>query len=42
MDLIRCRQWGLAATQPAKIALDPKFASTVIRYFKLAAPVWMR
>jgi uncharacterized protein (TIGR02453 family) len=39
MDLIRCRQWGLAATLPPQTALDPKFASTVIRYFKLAAPV---
>ncbi len=39
MDLIRCRQWGLAATLPPKTALDPKFAATVIRYLKLAAPV---
>jgi uncharacterized protein (TIGR02453 family) len=39
MDLIRCRQWGLAATLPAAAALDPKLAATVIRYFKLAAPV---
>ena len=39
MDLIRCRQWGLAATLPPAAALDPKFAATVIRYFKLAAPV---
>src|SRR5579863_6611502 len=39
MDLIRCRQWGLAATLPPETALDPKFAATVIRYFKLAAPV---
>jgi uncharacterized protein (TIGR02453 family) len=39
MDLIRCRQWGLAATLPPESALDAKFPSTVIRYFKLAAPV---
>ena len=39
MDLIRCRQWGLAATLPPKTALDPKFAATVIRYFKLVAPM---
>ncbi len=39
MDLIRCRQWGLAATLPPKTALDPKFAATVVRYFKLAAPM---
>jgi len=39
MDLIRCRQWGLAATLPPETALEAKFAATVIRYFKLAAPV---
>jgi uncharacterized protein (TIGR02453 family) len=39
MDLIRCRQWGLSATLPAETALDPRLASTVIRYFRLAAPV---
>ncbi len=39
LDLIRCRQWGLAATLPAKAALDAAFATTIIRYFRLAAPV---
>jgi len=39
MDLIRCRQWGLAATLSADEALKPDFASTLIRYFKTAAPV---
>ncbi|HVZ84879.1 MAG TPA: DUF2461 domain-containing protein [Terracidiphilus sp.] len=39
MDLIRCRQWGLAATLPANAALDPKFAAAIIRYFRLAAPI---
>jgi len=39
MDLIKCRQWGLAATLPASVALDKKIADTVIKYFKLAAPV---
>jgi uncharacterized protein (TIGR02453 family) len=39
MDLIRCRQWGLAATLPATAALEPGFAATVIRHFRLAAPV---
>jgi uncharacterized protein (TIGR02453 family) len=38
MDLIKCRQWGLAATLPAETALDKNIAATVIRYFKLAAP----
>jgi len=39
MDLIRCRQWGLAASLPAKTALKKDVATTVIRYFKIAAPV---
>ena len=39
MDLIRCRQWGLAATLPAAAALKPNLAATLIRYFKIAAPV---
>jgi uncharacterized protein (TIGR02453 family) len=39
MDLIRCRQWGIAATLPAKDALDPKLAATIIRHFRLAAPI---
>ena len=39
LDLIQCKQWGISATLPAKAALDPKIAATVIRHFKLAAPV---
>lgn len=39
MDLVRCRQWGLSATLPAETALDPKLAQTVVRHFKLAAPI---
>ena len=39
MDLIRCRQWGLAATLPAETALRKDLADGVIRYFKTAAPV---
>lgn len=39
MDLIRCRQWGLAATLPATDALKPNFAATIIRHFRTAAPV---
>jgi uncharacterized protein (TIGR02453 family) len=39
MDLIRCRQWGLSATLSTEEALKPKFATTLIRYFKIAAPV---
>jgi uncharacterized protein (TIGR02453 family) len=39
MDLIKCRQWGLATTLPASVALEKDVAAKVIRYFKLAAPV---
>lgn len=39
MYLVRCRQWGLSATLPPETALDPKLAQTVVRYFKIAAPV---
>ena len=39
LDLIQCRQWGLAATLPASTALDPHFAATLIRHFRLAAPL---
>ena len=39
LDLIQFRQWGLAATLPAAAALEPGFAATLIRHFKLAAPV---
>lgn len=39
MDLIRCRQWGLAATLPTAEALKSNFAATIVRYFKIAAPV---
>lgn len=39
MDLIRCRQWGLAATLDPAAALKPDFAAMLVRYFRLAAPV---
>jgi uncharacterized protein (TIGR02453 family) len=39
LDLIQCRQWGLSATLPANTALKPDVAATIIRHFKLAAPV---
>jgi len=39
IDLIQCRQWGLSATLPASAALEPGFAATLIRHFRLAAPV---
>jgi uncharacterized protein (DUF2461 family) len=39
MDLIRCKQWGIAATLPAATALKKDFAATITRYFRIAAPV---
>jgi uncharacterized protein (TIGR02453 family) len=39
LDLIRCRQWGLAATLPSETALKPDIAGVIVRYFRLAAPV---
>jgi uncharacterized protein (TIGR02453 family) len=39
MDLIKCKQWGLSTTLPAEAALEARFAPTVIRHFKLLAPV---
>jgi len=39
LDLIRCRQWGLAATLPVELALKPDLAKEIVRHFKLAAPV---
>ena len=39
LDLVRCRQWGLAATLPAATALKPGFAAILVRHFKIAAPI---
>jgi len=39
LDLIRCRQWGLSTTLPASAALEPGFAATLVRHFRLASPV---
>jgi uncharacterized protein (TIGR02453 family) len=39
LDLIQCRQWGLHASLPAEAALKPDLAATIIRSFRLAAPV---
>jgi uncharacterized protein (TIGR02453 family) len=39
LDLIQCRQWGLATTLPATVALEANFAATLVRSFRLAAPV---
>ena len=39
MDLIKCKQWGLSTTLHAKTALEKNFAQTLIRHFKLLAPL---
>ncbi len=39
MDLIKCKQWGLSATLPAAAALETNFAATLIKHFKLLAPM---
>ena len=39
LDLIQCRQWGLAATLPSSAALEAGFAAELVRRFRLAAPV---
>jgi uncharacterized protein (TIGR02453 family) len=39
LDLIQCRQWGLAATLAPEIALKPELAAVIIRHFKIAAPI---
>jgi uncharacterized protein (TIGR02453 family) len=39
LDLIQCKQWGISATLPAEAAMEPEIADTVIRHFRLAAPI---
>jgi uncharacterized protein (TIGR02453 family) len=39
LDLVRMKQWGLSTTLPAEATLEPGFAGTLIRHFKLLAPV---
>ncbi|MGA2852067.1 MAG: DUF2461 domain-containing protein [Terracidiphilus sp.] len=39
MDLIKQKQWGLSTTLPAETALEANFAQTVIKHFKLLAPL---
>jgi uncharacterized protein (DUF2461 family) len=39
MDLLRCRQWGVAATLPAEVATTPALVKEIVSRFKLAAPV---
>lgn len=39
IDLIKQKQWGLSTTLPADTALKANFAQTVIKHFKLLAPM---
>jgi len=39
MDLIRYKQWGMSVELPPKTALQTNFAATVIRHFRLLAPM---
>ncbi len=39
MDLLRCRQWGIAATLPAAIATTDALFTEVSRRFRQAAPL---
>jgi uncharacterized protein (TIGR02453 family) len=39
MDLIKCKQWGLSATLPVETALEANFAATLVKHFKLLAPL---
>lgn len=39
MDLLRCRQWGVAATLPVEVATKPTLVKEIVERFRLAAPV---
>ncbi|MGA2047288.1 MAG: DUF2461 domain-containing protein [Terracidiphilus sp.] len=39
MDLIKCKQWGSSTTLPVETALEKNFSQTLIKHFKLLAPV---
>jgi uncharacterized protein (TIGR02453 family) len=39
LDLVQCRQWGLSARLPSSEALEPGIVASIIRHFKLAAPI---
>ena len=39
MDLLLCRQWGVAATLPAQTALQPTLVREIVRRFRAAAPM---
>ncbi len=39
MDLLLYRQWGVSATLPAELALQPTLVREIVRRFRAAAPV---
>jgi uncharacterized protein (TIGR02453 family) len=39
IDLIKCKQWGMSTSLPAKASLEKNFAQTAIKHFKLLAPM---
>jgi uncharacterized protein (TIGR02453 family) len=39
LDLLLCRQWGVAATLPAELATQPSLVQEITRRFALAAPI---
>lgn len=39
MDLLLCRQWGIAATLPVETAITPTLVKEIVERFRLAAPV---
>ena len=39
LDLLLCRQWGVAATLPAELATQPTLLKEITRRFALAAPL---
>jgi uncharacterized protein (TIGR02453 family) len=39
MDLIKCKQWALRTELPVEKSLEPAFAQTIIKHFKLLAPL---
>ena len=38
-ELVRAKNWGVRASMPAELALEPALAREIVRRFKLAAPV---
>jgi uncharacterized protein (TIGR02453 family) len=39
IDLLLCRQWGVAATLPVEIATTPALVKEIVDRFRLAAPI---